>query len=274
MTRPETLADAGFGALTAKIARERGFACGNYKESCLKRRIAVRMRARGVHRYADYAVVLDGDAAEYEKLLDALTINVTKLWRNPETWNAIERVVAPALLTRTDRPLRVWSAGCASGEEPYSIAMAFLNAAATMGDPARARRVQVVGTDIDARSLDAARTATYDEAAFVDMPAGMRDRWFEPGSPARVAAAVRALVTVERRDLLEQAPPPGPWHLIVCRNVIIYFDRASQERLFHQFHDALVPGGFLVLGKVETLFGEKRTLFTSVDSRERIFTRP
>ena len=259
MTRPETLADAGFGALTAKIARERGFACGNYKESCLKRRIAVRMRARGVHRYADYAVVLDGDAAEYEKLLDALTINVTKLWRNPETWNAIERVVAPALLTRTDRPLRVWSAGCASGEEPYSIAMAFLNAA---------------GTDVDARSLDAARTATYDEAAFVDMPAGMRDRWFEPGSPARVAAAVRALVTVERRDLLEQAPPPGPWHLIVCRNVIIYFDRASQERLFHQFHDALVPGGFLVLGKVETLFGEKRTLFTSVDSRERIFTRP
>ena len=274
MTVAGSIGDAGFHVLTAKIARERGFACANYKESCLKRRIAVRMRARGVHRYADYAALLDGDAIEYDKLLDALTINVTKLWRNPETWSAIERTVAPVLLARTDRPLRVWSAGCASGEEPYSIAMALLGAAAMMGDPARARRVQVVGTDIDARSLDAARAATFADAAFADMPAGMRERWFEPGSPARANAALRAIVTVERRDLLEQGPPPGPWHLIVCRNVIIYFDRASQERLFQQFHDALVPGGFLVLGKVETLFGDTRALFTTVDSRERIFTRP
>src|SRR5919107_900922 len=112
----------GFAALTGKISSERGFGCASYKEKCLRRRIAVRMRAKGVHTFADYARVLDADPREYDQLMDALTINVTKLFRNWETYAAIDRVVVPALWALPGSAVSVWSAGCSSGEEAYSLA--------------------------------------------------------------------------------------------------------------------------------------------------------
>ncbi len=264
---------AQFQALTEKISRERGFGCGSYKEKCLRRRIAVRMRARGVHSYADYARVLDTDPAEYDRLLDALTINVTKLFRNWETYAALERRVIPALWALTDSSLRVWSAGCSSGEEPYSLAILFHRHAERTGTLAGLRRVRIVGTDIDRESLAAAERGTFEDAAFADTPAEIRARYFERTPPFTILPEVRQLVSVERRDLLAEGPPPGPQHLIICRNVLIYFDRGTQERLFQTFHDALVPGGFLVLGKVETLLGSARGRFTPVEARERVFRR-
>ena len=112
------LDDAGFAALTAKIARERAFGCSSYKEKCLRRRIAVRMRARGIHVFSDYAALLDRDPVEYERLIDTLTINVTKLFRNWSTFDAMARLVFPILWEGGARPIRGWSAGCSSGEEP------------------------------------------------------------------------------------------------------------------------------------------------------------
>lgn len=263
--------DAGFAALTAKIARDRGFGCASYKEKCLRRRIAVRMRARGVHTYNDYARVLDADGDEYERLLDALTINVTKLFRNWETYAAVAEKVVPVLWSR-DEPLSVWSAGCSSGEEPYSVAALFhryAEASAALSD--LPRRVRVLGSDIDARCLEAAERGTFEEGDFADTPPELRCRYFEERAPFTIAPDVRRLVRFERRDLLAQLPPAGPHHLILCRNVLIYFDRETQERLFEHFHRALAPGGFLVLGKVETLLGSARARFAVVDARERIY---
>jgi chemotaxis methyl-accepting protein methylase len=262
---------AGFAALTDKISRERHFRCGSYKEKCLRRRIAVRMRARGVHSFRDYAHVLDADPREYDRLLDALTINVTKLFRNWETYDALARLVVPALWALPD--VRVWSAGCSSGEEPYSLAALFHRHAASLGQEGRLARVRILGTDIDRESLAAAARGEYQEAAFADTPEAMRRRYFSAALPASVAPELRALVDFERRDLLRESPPPGPHHLITCRNVIIYFDRATQEGLFQRFHAALAPGGFLVLGKVETLLGDARAQFAPVDGRERIFRK-
>jgi chemotaxis methyl-accepting protein methylase len=264
--------DAGFAALTEKIARERAFGCASYKEKCLRRRIAVRMRARGVHRFADYAALLDHDAAEYDRLLDTLTINVTKLFRNWSTFDAIARSVVPILWHGDARPIRAWSAGCSSGEEAYSLAILFHRYAADRGELADASRVQVLASDIDRESLLAARRAQYTDAAFADTPAELQRGYFSAGPPYEVAPAIRPLVTFERRDLIVDPSPRG-MHLIACRNVLIYFDRATQEALFQRFHDALVPGGFLVLGKVETLLGPARSLFAPVDPRERIFRR-
>src|SRR5437870_3494482 len=119
------LGDAGFVELTAKINRDRGFGCASYKEKCLRRRIAVRMRARGVHTYGDYAKVLDSDQTEYDRLLDALTINVTKLFRNWETYAIIAERIVPTLWALPAPVLKIWSAGCSSGEEPYSLAALF-----------------------------------------------------------------------------------------------------------------------------------------------------
>ena len=262
--------DDGYVGLTNKITRERGFGCASYKEKCVRRRIAVRMRARGVLTFAEYAHVLDRDVHEYELLLDALTINVTKFFRNPETFAAIDRELVPALYARVEPQLRIWSAGCASGEEPYSLAMLMHRYAAAEGR--RFDRVKVLGTDLDRASLAAAERAVYLEPTLSDTSPDMRQMYFSIQSPYRIHGDVRARVHFRRHDLLRE-PFPEPQHLIVCRNVIIYFDRATQEALFERFAAALLPGGFLVLGRVETLFGPARTRFAPVDSRERLFRR-
>lgn len=269
MTSPE-LDDDGYAALTGKITRERGFGCASYKEKCVRRRIAVRMRARGVHTFEEYGRVLDRDRHEYDLLLDALTINVTKFFRNPETFAAIDREIVPALYARAEPQLRIWSAGCASGEEPYSLAILMHRYAVANGK--RFDRVDVLGTDLDRASLAAAERATYLEPTLADTPAELRQMYFPLHSPYRIQREVRARVQFRRHDLLREAFPEAQ-HLIVCRNVIIYFDRTTQEELFERFAAALLPGGFLVLGRVESLFGPARGMFASVDGRERLFRR-
>ena len=266
------LTDAGFAELTAKISRDRGFGCASYKDKCLRRRIAVRMRARGVHTYADYAEILDRDQAEYDRLLDALTINVTKLFRTWETYSAVAEKVVPALWAQPTSTINVWSAGCSSGEEPYSLAALFHWHAEQLGATARLdARLRVLGSDIDARCLAAAQAGGFEAGDFTDTPPELRRRYFAPSAPFTIVPEVKRLVRFERRDLLADPAPPGAHQLICCRNVMIYFDRDTQERLFEKFHRALAPDGFLVLGKVETLLGSARTRFAAVDGRERIF---
>ncbi len=273
MTGEGELDVAGFELLALKIAADSGFRCDAYKPRCLQRRIAVRMRARAVHTYADYARVLDSDPHEYERLLDALTINVTKFFRNWETYEAIGRLVVPALFALPDSQVRIWSAGCASGEEPYSVATLLLEHARVTGAPDATARMTVLGTDIDVASLRTGGIGRYPDAAFADTPAELRERWFGPPPGGEVSAAARAMVRFERRDLLAASAPDGPHHLVLCRNVLIYFDRRAQDRLIRGFHDALAPGGLLVLGKVESLIGDLRELFVTVDSRQRIYRR-
>ena len=266
--------DREFEELTQKISRDRGFACASYKEKCLRRRIAVRMRARAVHTYADYARLLDSDSSEYDRLLDALTINVTKLFRNWPVYEAIAERVIPALWDADAQPIHVWSAGCSSGEEPYSLAILFHRYAALQGQLRAIERVHVVGTDIDRASLASAERGQFNEGAFDETPADLRSQYFSAKAPVTVAPAVRATVRFRRLDLLDEWPPhPNGYQLITCRNVLIYFDRDTQERLLARFHSALAPGGFLVLGKVETLLGPVRSQFAAVDARERIFRR-
>jgi chemotaxis protein methyltransferase CheR len=266
--------DAEFQALLEKISRDRGFHCASYKTTCLRRRVGVRMRARGLHRYVDYAGLLDADASEYDLLLDALTINVTKLFRNPEVFHAMLREVVPALWESSRSRIRVWSAGCASGEEPYSLAALFHLHVQQRGELDRLSRVAILGTDIDRRSLESAEQGEFEERDFSETPPAWRQAYFASAPPFAVVRDLRRLVTFRQHDLLREPAAQAPTDLIVCRNAIIYFDRASQERLFETFHSALTPGGFLVLGKVETLFGRARQLFRPVDARERIFMRP
>lgn len=262
----------GFAALLAKVEADRLFRCRSYKERCVRRRIGVRMRACGVHTFADYARVLDHDTGEYDRLLDALTINVTKLFRNADAWSTLETRVLPQLFAASRRPVRIWSAGCASGEEAYSLAALAHAHCEAHGVPASGA-VEVLGTDVDRASLRAAAAGVYDSAAFLEAPSPIRARYFTPGYPARVGPELRAITHFAQHDLLRDPPPAGPWDLIVCRNVVIYFDRESQEALFERFHGALAPGGSLFLGRVETLLGRVRALYAPFDHRQRIFRR-
>lgn len=265
----------GFAQLTGEIARAAGMQLRDYKEKVLRRRIAVRMRARGAESYGAYGQLLRKDPTELEKLKDALTINVTRLYRNPETWHRLRDLVLPGLLTRREGAVRTWSAGCSSGEEPYTLAMCLAEEAERMGKPVWATRARIVATDIDAAVMDRARAGRYPSASFMEMPPELTAKYFRPvGTDDReVAPALKRMVEVRRHDLLRDPPPTPPYDLIVCRNVVIYFDRDGQERLFAGFTEALVPGGFLVLGKVETLIGAARDRLELIDVRERIFRR-
>ena len=251
--------------LLAKIER-RGLMVSSYKEPCLRRRLAVRMRARGVHTYGDYGRLLDTAPDEFDLLLDALTINVTKFFRNPETYALVRERVVPDLAAHAG-PVAVWSAGCATGEEPYTLAILFTE----QGGRAR---VRIDATDLDPGALAFLQRAEYPAPAVEEVPPDLLRRHFSPGPPFKLAAAVTKLVQPRRHDLTREAAPAPPYHLIVCRNVVIYFDRATQEQLFQRFFDALIPGGWLLLGKVETLFGAARQRFVVDDARERLFRKP
>lgn len=263
--------DRELTALKEKIRAERGFNSHHYKDRCLLRRLAVRMRARGEESFEGYARLLDRDPGEYELLLDALTINVTKFFRDYETWQAIGQEVVPRLFELSG-PRRVWSAGCASGEEAYTVSILLHEWAEANGGAGEVASFQVLGTDIDRRSLEIARRAEYTDLSLVETPPPIRERWFAPGPPYRLDPAARRIVSFAQRDLIS-GPLEAGQSLILCRNVIIYLNREMQEELFQRFHDALVPGGFLVLGRVEALLGPARALFDPIDRRERIFRR-
>jgi chemotaxis methyl-accepting protein methylase len=268
--RPE---DDGFAELVARIEARTKFQGQRYKDKCLRRRIAVRMRARGIQTYEGYGELLEHDAAEADVLLDTLTINVTKFFRNQEVWAVLEEEVIPRLFEGPPGGRRVWSAGSASGEELYSVSMLLHEWATRYGREAELERFRLLGTDIDRRSLEAARKGLFPELSMGETPDPLRERWFSPGPPFRLDERILRSAAFEHRDLIADPAERGQ-HLILCRNVIIYFDRSIQEELFERFWDALVPGGFLVLGKVETLLGRARTLFRPVNNRQRIFRKP
>jgi chemotaxis methyl-accepting protein methylase len=232
----------------------------------------VRMRARGIESFDDYAHLLDRDAAELDRLVGSLTVSVTRFFRNLPVWDVIAGDVVPELWQSERADIRVWSAGCASGEEAYSLAMLFHRHAATQGMLAQIGRVQVLGTDVDRAALAAADRATYSEQDVTDTSDELRSRYFTP-APYTPVPGIRRLVRFAQHDLLGADYPPARQDLIVCRNVLIYFDRPSQERVIERLTDSLIPGGYLILGKVETLLGAPRAQFLPVAPRERIFRK-
>lgn len=268
------LRDPEFEALTDKIAAARGFQCSNYKDKCLRRRILSRMRLRGIVTFPDYARLLDSDASEYDCLIRALTINVTNFFRNPDAFAALDQLVVPALWEGA-APIRIWSAGCSSGEEAYTLAVLLHRLAVERGLEPLLARVRIVATDIDAECIAAAKNGLYAAASVGDTTASVTDRYFTSrGKRREVVPEIREMVDFQVGDMLsDPAPAGGKFNLIVCRNVIIYFTLASQERLFAKFHSALADGGALMLGKVETLLGKSRALFEPVMARERIYRK-
>jgi chemotaxis protein methyltransferase CheR len=266
--------DPQLAALCRKIERDRGFFCSSYKDTCLRRRISVRMRIKGAATFDEYGLILDDDPLEYDRLIATLTINVSKFFRNPETFASIATKVIPELTAGSAPLIRVWSAGCASGEEAYSLAVLCHQHLEDRGPANKSVRFDIIGTDVDADAISAARRGRYGEAAFADTTPAVRDMYFPLSDGLHAASSdLRQLVAFQRADLLDGSRTPSRFHLILCRNVIIYFKRQTQEWLFERFHELLLPGGFLVLGKVESLLGKSRAQFAPVSPKERIYRR-
>lgn len=266
--------DEEFLRLARKISQGAGLAADAYKPRCLRRRIAVRMRATNAGSYEEYLRILEREPAEYQRLADALTINVTRFFRNPELWQRLEHAVLPELWSRPWSPLRVWSAGCASGEEPYSLAMLAARTAHQAGHPEWIDRLAIDATDVDRVCLDRARAAWYPEDTFSETPPELLAAYTRERDGGReIDPSVRRPVRIGRLDLTQEEPQHDDYAMVICRNVLIYFDRPMQERLFDLFVGALHPGGYLVLGKVETVLGPTKERLELVDTRERIYRR-
>ena len=241
-----------------------------YKDLCIKRRIAARIRAVGFADPQPYIALLQDSVEEQERLLEALTIHVSQFFRNPSTFARLEKQILPELLQQArsnNSKLRIWSAGCAGGEEPYSIALLCENLLQEND------LVSIVASDISRDILQRAKQASFTKSRVVEVPAELLKRYFIcQENSYQLAGQIRQRVRFFRHDILSEQPNFRV-DLILCRNLLIYLSRPQQEQVLRLLATALLPGGYLVLGRAETLMAAVRELFTCIDPAERIYQR-
>jgi len=262
--------------LIEKIRRDRGFDGSQYKPNFLKRRLSVRMRARGVASYGEYQNLLDADPDEYPRLMSALTINLSYFFRDGEVFLSIrDDILSPLIQQRAvagQRHLAIWSAGCAGGEEPYSVAILLWE---LLGSELARWRVRLLATDIDQEALRKARSGRFTDFGF----RGVSDEFLDPyfthqGDHHLIRPDLKRLVTFRQHDLMRGRPPgAGSFDLILCRNVLIYFSRQQQAWVLPSLHRLLRPGGHLVLGKTEIPLACTESMFRAADPRLHIYAR-
>jgi two-component system CheB/CheR fusion protein len=253
------------------LKTHRGFSFGAYKITGLLRRIQKRMSEVGVQGYNEYLDYLEVHPQEFAPLFDAVLINVTGFFREPAAWEYLSSYVLPRILEERapDWPIRVWSAGCASGEEALTLAMAF---AEVMGEEALRRRVKIYATDVDDQALAQARRATYEPRQVADLPPALLEKYFDEVNGRHVFRPnLRRCLIFGRHDLVQDAAI-SRLDLLVCRNTLMYFNSEAQEKILARFHFALNRGGFLFLGRAETLLTHSSS-FRPIDLKHRIFSR-
>src|SRR5215831_16236596 len=253
------------------IRDSRGFDFTGYKRSSLARRMRKRMHEAGSADYVDYRDRLESSAEEFGLLFNTILINVTGFFRDTETWTFLQREVMPELLAGVDREreIRVWSAGCASGEEAYSLAMAFSEA---LGVEETAKRVKIYGTDVDEDALRDARVGLYSAKALEALPPELREKYFEQnGTVFSFRPDLRRRVIFGRHDITRDAPI-SRLDLLVCRNTLMYFNVETQAQVIDRLHFALRENAYLYLGKAEMLLSDGER-FEVVSMRQRIFRR-
>jgi two-component system CheB/CheR fusion protein len=263
--------DPAFEDLLEFLRETRGFEHTEYKRPSLMRRFRTRMDAVGVAGFEDYRSYLEAEPREVAELLDTILINVTGFFRDPETWELVGSTVIPRLLEDADpeRPIRAWSAGCASGEEPFTIAMLFAEA---LGEDAFHERVKIYATDVDDDALTAARQATYPPQKLADVPDPLRDKYFQQQNGNLICRnELRRAVIFGRNDLL-QDPPISRVDLLASRNTLMYFSLVARERILSNFFLALNGNGYLLLGKAEAPIS-RSTLFIPYDLKRRVFVK-
>src|SRR3954470_7095931 len=253
------------------LKRSRGFDFSVYKKTTLSRRIEKRMATAEVATFAEYQDYLEVNAREFTELFNTILINVTSFFRDAPAWEFLAAEVVPKLLEShpDDAPLRVWSAGCASGEEGYTAAMVLAEA---LGTDAFKSRVKIYATDLDDDALGEARHGVYSADALKAVPPHLIDRYFEP-NPRGMAFRpdLRRSIIFGRNDLVADAPI-SRIDLLLCRNVLMYFTPEAQARILERFNFALNQAGFLFLGKSEMLITHGE-LFSPHSLKWRIFRK-
>ena len=251
-----------FAFIASAIYEDAGIHLPASKANLVYSRLAKRLRALGLESFREYCALVGSESGAQERaqMIAALTTNVTRFFREPHHFDHLRRVVEPMVKDiRNGRRLRIWSAGCSSGQEPYSIALSLLQ---LMPD-ARSYDVRILATDINPLVLETARKATYPADEVSSVPADLRRSWMENAGSGtvRLDEAPRGLVTFRQLNLIGAWPMKGPFDAVFCRNVVIYFDEKTQTRLLNRISPLIRPGGHLYLGHSERLIGPAEKLF-------------
>jgi two-component system CheB/CheR fusion protein len=261
----------GLDTLLSYLHENRGFDFTGYKRTGLERRLTKRLRMVGLQTFDEYVDYLEVHPDEFDKLFNAILINATSFFRDPSTWELLVQEVVPQILEAKQGggPIRVWSAGCATGQEACSVAMVLAEA---LGLEAFGRRVKIYATDMDEVALAQARQAVYSPKELANVPDELLARYFERlGTKYSLLKEARRSVIFGRHDLLHDAPI-SRIDLLLCRNTLMYFNADAQGRILSNLHFALAESGVLVLGKAEMLLTHS-TLFAPLDLKRRVFTK-
>jgi len=260
-----------FEALLEYLKRTRGFDFAAYKRSSLIRRINKRLQTIGIENYGDYVDYLEVHPEEFAQLFNTILINVTGFFRDSSAWGFLAQEVIPRLIgaKKPGEPIRIWSAGCASGEEAYTVAIILAEA---LGTEEFRQRVKIYATDADEEALNEARQASYSANQIKDVPAELVQKYFEQVNSRYIFHKdLRRSVIFGRHDLIQDAPISRV-DLILCRNTLMYFNAEAQSKVLNHFDFALNGGGYLFLGKAEVLL-TRSNAFTPVDLKRHIFAK-
>ncbi|WP_428350024.1 CheR family methyltransferase [Lichenifustis flavocetrariae] len=258
-----------FSRIAAMLHADAGIFLPESKATLVYSRLAKRLRTLGLQSFHDYCELVAGADGmdERQKMLVSLTTNVTSFFREPHHFDMLRTTILPPLLqaAKSGRRVRIWSAGCSKGHEPYSIAMTIL---ALMPDAAD-YDVRILATDIDTEVLAEGRAGRYEESLVAAVPPAEKRRGFTSVSSAdnrilSVTPEMQRLVSFRELNLIGQWPMKGPFDVIFCRNVVIYFDDDTQAKVWTRFSSLLVPGGVLFVGHSERLLGPAQARFTSI----------
>ncbi len=262
--------DPSFEKLLDFIRSSRAFDFTGYKRPSLQRRITKRMQVVGATDYDDYLVYLESHAGEFAELFDTILINVTSFFRDPDAWDYVAEEIVPQIVrASTLDEIRVWTPGCATGQEAYTAAMILCE---SLGEDAFRARVKIYATDVDAQALTKGRHPRYTSKEVESVPDDLRARYFEDGADLHsFRADLRRNVIFGRHDLIHD-PPISRIDLLIVRNTMMYFNAETQSRVLKQLHFALRDTGFLFLGKSEVLLS-RSSLFEPVELRHRIFAK-
>ncbi len=252
-----------FRQIAAMLHADSGIFLSEQKESLVYSRLVKRLRALGLSSFKDYCALVAGSSGvdERQKMLAALTTNVTRFFREPHHFQHLKDVVLPPLLQAAKRGgrVRIWSAGCSKGQEPYSIAMTVLSMMPDAGN----HDIKILATDIDPYVLQEGREGVYEKSELDDMPKPERSRFFSAadGGMWSVSEDMQRLVSFKELNLIGQWPIKGPFDVIFCRNVVIYFNEDTQAKIWARFAGLLAVKGLLCIGHSERLSGPAQPRF-------------
>ena len=263
-----------FNVILNNIYLKRGMDFRQYRPKCLRRRVVVGMHDVNVENFTEYLDCLNKNPEQYDKLLDRITINVSEFFRNPEAFKAMRNKVIPEIIKRKEQMvsynIRIWSAGCATGEEPYSLAILFKEALKELG---HSLKINIIATDIDNEALRKAKIGCYKASVLKELKSHQIKTYFENNNEVYcIKPEIKVLVKFMHHNMISDEPPPAI-DLVLCRNVIIYFNKELQKKVYANFYNVLVSSGFLVAGKTESLMDVKEELFVKVDLVERILQK-